>query len=497
MREARHVLSHYKDMDTPDNYYAILGVPVDADSDTLKRAYRQLARRYHPDLAGPEGALEMKRINRAYDVLSDAEKRLNYDTVIGGVIDLRKGGMAQPRPAPRRFDTADDIEFAGLSIFSTKGPFHAGPKLRTKLGVISALSSVESEAGLCVAAGSLDGKGMIWHTGMQGETGEAGTQERQRAQGAPVSFAADSAFPVESLRELRFSASGGLVAGWGRASLHVWRARDGAQLWSYGLGERAVSAHYSIDVALQETAGGAREVWMALPLLRDDPRAPRAQGVRGTDVVRHTLGDEAGGSKGSGALSSPLVCAEDEIEKRQFWAIRLRSLAQDGRTLLTLSCAHVPGEQDEMVVIRRWDLQARSKARFREVIQPQITDSLIAGPCAHCAPPYAVTPDMRTLAFVYAGKTIRIHDTVSGLFSELPSGTMGASSRLAISPDAQWVAVAREDSEINEGVIDLWSAARGEIVQKLYHPWQISALRFAPGQLLVALTDGTIQAWQL
>ncbi|HYB02780.1 MAG TPA: DnaJ domain-containing protein, partial [Ktedonobacteraceae bacterium] len=60
-------------MDVLDNYYAILGVPIDADEDTLKRAYRQLARRYHPDLAGEEGAAYMKRINRAYDVLSDPE----------------------------------------------------------------------------------------------------------------------------------------------------------------------------------------------------------------------------------------------------------------------------------------------------------------------------------------------------------------------------------------------------------------------------------------
>ena len=68
-------------MDVPDNYYAILGVPIDADDDTLKRAYRQLARRYHPDLAGPEGAVHMKRINRAYDVLSDPEKRLNLSLI--------------------------------------------------------------------------------------------------------------------------------------------------------------------------------------------------------------------------------------------------------------------------------------------------------------------------------------------------------------------------------------------------------------------------------
>ncbi|HEV2582395.1 MAG TPA: DnaJ domain-containing protein [Ktedonobacteraceae bacterium] len=474
-------------MDTLDNYYAILGVPPDADSDTLKRAYRQLARRYHPDLAGPEGALEMKRINRAYDVLSDPQKRLNYDTIIGGAIDLRKGGITRPRPVPRKFDPSDDIEFAGLSIFSTKGPLRAGPKLHSQLGVISALSSVQYEAGLCIAAGSLDGKGLIWHPGAEIEPGKPQARESQHTM---VSFAADGAFAVESLRELRFSASGGLVSGWGRSSLHVWQSHDGALLWSYGLSERAVSAHYSIDVALKET-NGAREVWMALPLLRDDPRAPRSLGVRGTDVVRHVIGDTPSG------LSSPLVCAEDEIEKRQFWAIRLRALAQDTRALLTLSCAHVPDEQDEMVVIRRWDTQARSKTRFREVVQPQITGSLIAGLCANCTPPYAVTPDMRALAFVHANKSIRIHDTTSGLFSELPSGTMGASSRLAISPDAQWVAVAREDSEVNEGVIDLWSVPRSEVAQKLYHPWQISALHFAPGRLLVSLTDGTIQVWQL
>src|ERR1700676_3721615 len=129
-------------MDTPDNYYAVLGVPIDADSETLKHAYRQLARRFHPDLAGDEGAIQMKRINRAYDVLSDPQKRLNYDTIIGGVIDFRKGGLTRPRSRAHKFDLADDIEFSGLSIFSTKGPLQKGPVLHTSLGVISALSSV-------------------------------------------------------------------------------------------------------------------------------------------------------------------------------------------------------------------------------------------------------------------------------------------------------------------------------------------------------------------
>ena len=111
-------------MDTPENYYTILGIPIDADSDTVKRAYRQLARRFHPDLAGPEGAIEMKRINRAYDVLSNPEKRQQYDTIIGGVIDLRSG-HARQRTRPQRFDNADDLEFSGLNIFSTRGPLRA------------------------------------------------------------------------------------------------------------------------------------------------------------------------------------------------------------------------------------------------------------------------------------------------------------------------------------------------------------------------------------
>ena len=460
-------------MDTPDNYYAILGVPIDADSETLKRAYRQLARRYHPDVAGPDGAVQMKRINRAYDVLNDPEKRLNYDTIIGGVIDFRKGGLTRPRTRPHKFDHADDIEFSGLSIFSTKGPFKVGPALRTKLGVISALGSIPVQGGFCIAIGTLDGKGMLWHP--------------ENAV-APIHFTADQALTVESLRALRFSAQGNLLAGWGRLGLHVWDTRDGHLLWSYPLVERAVSAYYSLDALLLETPAGQQEVMMALPLLPDANLGPRALGVRATDVVKHSLGAP------TGSLSTPLICAEEEIEKRQFWAIRLRALAQDTRTLLTLSCARVPGEADEMAVVRRWDLTARTRVGGKP--RPQITASVVIGRCAEYTPPYAFTPNAATIALVYSGHKVRLYDTVTGLYGELPGGTMGGSAKLALSPDAKWLAVAREDSEINEGVIDLWATDEGQIAQKLYHPWQISALHFSEKRLIVALTDGTTQIWQ-
>ena len=460
-------------MDRPENYYAILGVPIDADQDTLKRCYRQLARRYHPDLAGEEGAVEMKRINRAYSVLSDPEKRRSYDTIIGGVIDLRRKGFTTSRP--HAFDPSEHIEFSGLNIFSTKGPFQAGPSINSALGVVSALHSVKTVNGTLVAAGSLDGKGIIW----QIANGKAQTI---------ASFVADPTLTVESLRELRFSEAGLLLAGWGRLNLHLWDTSSGTLLWSYNLIQRSISAHYSLDMTLTTSPEGQRIAHMALPHFIKDAPAPSAWGVRGTDVVSHQIGTLPT------SLFDPLSCIEERLDNRRFWAIRMRAISQDRRTLVTLSCAQTPHTQQHMIMVRRWDLTAKS--RLGNQLRPQITASIMLGSCEDCAPPYTITPDAGTIAFVYQGNKIRLCDTVTGVYSEYESGTMGGSAKLAISPNGQWLAVAREDSEVNEGVIDLWSIQTNQVIQKFYHPWQISALHFTEQHLAVALTDGTVQIWQ-
>lgn len=63
----------------PD-YYQTLGVPRDADTRQIKRAYRDLARKYHPDVNKEPGAEDrFKEINRAYEVLSEPETRARYD----------------------------------------------------------------------------------------------------------------------------------------------------------------------------------------------------------------------------------------------------------------------------------------------------------------------------------------------------------------------------------------------------------------------------------
>lgn len=79
------------------NYYEILGVDKNADLDTIKKAYRKLVRKYHPDVSKePDAVQKTAEVNEAYETLKDTQKRTEYDEMLANPFD----GTSQTRGNP-------------------------------------------------------------------------------------------------------------------------------------------------------------------------------------------------------------------------------------------------------------------------------------------------------------------------------------------------------------------------------------------------------------
>ncbi len=161
----------------PEDYYNVLGVSRDATPEEIKKAYRKLALKYHPDKTkgDKEAEVQFKKINEAYQVLSDPVKRRQYDQFgtasagggyagwqgadftgfdfgdlggFGDVFDTFFGGRQRRHKSPESIKRGDDIE-ANLQITFAEAVFGATKKISIHRLVA---------CGACRGTGSVDGK---------------------------------------------------------------------------------------------------------------------------------------------------------------------------------------------------------------------------------------------------------------------------------------------------------------------------------------------------
>src|SRR5947199_9709267 len=132
------------------DYYAALGVPKDAPQAEIKKAYRKLARKFHPDANKGDATAEekFKEISEAYDVLSDETKRKEYDearTLFGaGGFRVPRGNAGGGVP----FDLSDLFGGAGGGLGDIFGGIFGGRGGRTQAARRGA--DVEAEVTLAV-----------------------------------------------------------------------------------------------------------------------------------------------------------------------------------------------------------------------------------------------------------------------------------------------------------------------------------------------------------
>lgn len=440
------------------DYYAILDVRRDASEEALRMAYRRLAWRYHPDIAGPEGLDKMREINAAYQTLADPTRRKAYDAGNPTAAPAREA----PRPTTRR----DGVKITSSGPFSRTLQFAA----LDQSPVVAASCVV---GGALWAFGQLDGRvtlvtagdGAVSRVLTFGEAEQPGT-----------------------LQALRLSPRGLYAVGWGFAlGTRVWSLADGRTLWNTGI--NAPSG--AMDAVVYDDPAYVRLATPDAPLALagDDPFRWAEEGRKATAVYSRPLAGQVGA-----AWLKPARAVEDgsigllREPPDENWRTHIRALSLDGRSLLTYSTGQV-ATMGRANTLRLWDLERRT---LRGGQEPRAVGR-VSEMSGMLQTPIATTPDLRWVAASLLGRQIRLFDLRNRKQRGVEAGLISSDARVALSADGEWVALAQGTR------LQVFDAARGQQRQDWQAGSPVTALAFSldAGQatLCVGLRSGLVELW--
>lgn len=452
----------------PD-YYALLDVAPDADETAIRLAFRRQARRYHPDVADTGDAHQMARINAAYQVLSDPERRREYDLARGGASPRRAAMPDAPQHSARPTTPAPP---ATGTLRASAGPLRRLATLpMPDRAPVTALTF--ARGGQWVAAGLIDGRVLVFDLA----TGRLlHTLAFARGLGAGV------------LQEVRLSPSGRYAAAWGLLlGTRVWAVETERALWT----SSANGPSGAMDLTLMDDPPRVR---LALPdaplaLAGDDPFRWAHQGRAGTAVFTRPLEGPV-----DAVWAVPRRCAEaaaaggGQRSARDGWRVYERMLSGDGQRLLTFTAPPTTGVT-RPTEVHIWDLEYRALlggVTTRRVVRA-------AYPAGVAWFPLATTPDFGWVATGYLEQRIRVAATQWHAERIVETGPLASDARAALAPDVSLLAVARGAQ------LDLWHTESAAHAQEWACGADVTALTFAQQAaaplLALGLGNGVVEVW--